>query len=62
MTNPYSSGSAKALAPPFGEFSTVRHTSACPARVVGWRQERPAIATRSAPTGNRQGGTWGSTT
>jgi len=62
MAPPDQHGSVGARATPFDEFSTGEHTSASPARVDGWSEERYAIAARSARTGGRQGGRWGSTT
>lgn len=62
MTSLHREGSAAALVSPVCDFSATMHSSASPARVDGWRQERSALATRSAPSGLRQGGPWGSTT
>jgi hypothetical protein len=62
MAEPDQNGSVIVLANPFEDFSPGEHTSASPARVDGWSSERLAVAARSAHTGCRQGGPWGSTT
>lgn len=62
MTAPQNAG-LKSEGPSFhGFFSTDETTSASPARVAGWRQERRVHATRGTPPGYRQGGPWGSKT
>jgi hypothetical protein len=59
MKDPDLRGPDTVLAPPLGDFSAVKCTSASPARDGGSHQELFAIATRGTPSGLGQGGRWG---
>jgi hypothetical protein len=62
MREPSSKGPASRYAPFSAYFSPPSDASASPARVDGWCQVRLAFAARRAPSGQRQGGPWGSKT
>jgi hypothetical protein len=58
MADPARSGHVGSSLAPLGVFSNPASTSANPARVDGWHQERPALAARGVPSGVWQGRMW----